>query len=849
MTVKDRTIRRADPGAKARMRLVTPDFTGDKMAGQPESVPSFKSVGTRLLFMAVMLLVGVMLGRAVLLDVLTPFGLAAYAVSLHMRRGASLWMATGLLIGAWSAMAQGTNPWMLGAVLVAYRVVVAIWNRIDSVDIHVVPFLVLILDAGFRIGFAFASGGMNLYDVGMAAVDAALAFLMTLLFLQMPPLLSRVRPKNPLRADEVIALIILLASLLTGLHGVTFLGVSAEGILARFVVLLFAGIGGAGIGGAVGAVTGVVLALGAMGQGEWIGVFSFAGVLAGLLKDGRRYLVGLGFLVGTTVLTLYLSAPSVVERGFAETLLAIGLYWLTPQGVLQALARLVPGTSQHWVSQQDHARRIKALMTARIQDVSTVFAQLSESFREVSQPDRSSDTALHQTVDLTVHELCRNCRRYEKCWSTDLYETYQAVRDTVELIETKPDMTMQEVPRLLYSRCVKLDQMLPSLKRSVSLVARDAAVRQQLRESRQMVAAQLAGVATIMEDLAAEIRREAGSSHRQEAKILDALSRLGLEVQGVDIISLEEGKVEISVLQVNPSGHDECGKLVAPLISDALGETITVQRTELSDDGAYQLVTLSSAKLFDVATGFACAAKDGTLQSGDSFSVQDVGNGRYAIVLSDGMGNGERASQESAAAVGLVQQLLRAGFDESVAVKTVNSALVLRSPEEVYATLDLAVIDLYSLQTEFLKVGSVCSFIKQGRKVSMVTGESLPIGILADIDVQTQQRRLHEGDIMVFVSDGILDAVRHMREPEDWVRRQLERYDAGDPQVIADLLLEASVRAAGGLIADDMTVVCASIERFTPEWATIRIPDVPRLRQPKGRRPRDSGPRQRLVQV
>ncbi|MCY0876209.1 MAG: stage II sporulation protein E [Firmicutes bacterium] len=850
MTSKSKPKRRAGATGRPLIRLVSDQVHEDAQKAAAAPVPTRKKGGlVRLAFMMTVLLVGVLLGRAVILDILTPFGIAAYAVSLHMRKGASIWMAIGLIIGSCTAIAHGADPLLLATSLVAYRLVVAIWSRVDSVDIHVVPFLVMILDAGFRIGFAFASTGVSLYQVGMAAVDGGLAFLLTVLFLQMSPLFTRVRPQNPLRVDEVIALIILLASLLTGLHGVSIHGVTLEGVLARYVVLLFAGIGGAGVGGAVGVVTGVVLALGAASLSPLIGTLAFGGVLAGLLKEGRRYLVGLGFVIGTTVLSLYMSSAASAEHSFIETLAALALFWLTPQSMLGRLSRLVPGTQQHWLSQQDHVRRIKHLMTTRIQDVSTVFSQLAVSFQELAEPVHAPDASLHQTVDLTVNELCRHCRKYDKCWTTDLYDTYQGVRETLDLIEERPEMTVQDIPKSLYSRCIKLDQMLPSLKRSSALVARDVAIVTQLRESRQMVVAQLTGVARIMSDLAAEIKRETGDSQVQEEKILDALSRLGLEVQGVDIISLEEGKVEIEVLQMNPSGHDECSKLVAPLLSDALGETITVQKTDVSEDGSYQLVTLSSAKLYDVQAGFASAAKDGTLQSGDSFSVLDVGNGRYAIALSDGMGNGERANQESAAAVRLVQQLLKAGFDEQVAVKTVNSALVLRATDEVYATLDLAVIDLYSLQTEFLKVGSVCSFVKQGRRVGMITGESVPIGIISDIDVQTQRQTLHEDDILVFVSDGILEAVSHMSDPEDWVRRQLERYDTKDPQVIADLLLEASVRAAGGLIADDMTVVCARIDRYTPQWATIRIPDVPHLRDRSRRRSSKGGGGERLAHV
>lgn len=65
--------------------------------------------------------------------------------------------------------------------------------------------------------------------------------------------------------------------------------------------------------------------------------------------------------------------------------------------------------------------------------------------------------------------------------------------------------------------------------------------------------------------------------------------------------------------------------------------------------------------------------------SGDSFSTVELGNGTFAVALSDGMGNGERARMESSAALNILEQLLQSGMDEKLAIKSVNSVLMLRS--------------------------------------------------------------------------------------------------------------------------------------------------------------------------
>ena len=68
------------------------------------------------------------------------------------------------------------------------------------------------------------------------------------------------------------------------------------------------------------------------------------------------------------------------------------------------------------------------------------------------------------------------------------------------------------------------------------------------------------------------------------------------------------------------------------------------------------------------------------------------------------MGNGVRARTESSAALSMLEQLLQSGIDERLAVKSVNSILLLRSPDEMFATVDLALIDLYTAHATMLKI-------------------------------------------------------------------------------------------------------------------------------------------------
>ena len=717
------------------------------------------SVSKRLVFLVVACLAGVILGRVVFLHALFPCVLPAFATALFMRKKTALWIGVGLTIGSWTMRAEGTNPWLVVTMMLAFYGLIMVWRRIEAIELSLLPFMVFLVDTGFRLGFYLPITGLSLYTIVISFVDGVLSFLMTSMALQIPAMVTTLRPHTQLRMDEIIAMVIALSSLLTGLHGLTYHGISLEVLSAFYVILMTATLAGAGIAGAVGLIIGVVFALNQVQDAALISVFGLSGVLAGMVKESRRIVIFGAFMLGVSALTFYFMPMQSAIHTIITSLLAICVFAITPRRAWHGMLPYVPGTVEHEQNAQAFSRKIRELMSSRMEAVSHVFEELAYAFHDASA--------------LTQHPGLAN--------------------------------------------------------------------------SRQLIASQLGGVATILDDLSQEVRRETGLNHQHEVQIMAAIGRLGLEMQAIDIVSLEEGNVLIRIFQLEPSEQDECKKLVAPLLSDILGETIGVRSMEKSPDGTCQLVTLVSARSYDVVCGVACAAKDGTVKSGDSYCATDVGDGRYAIAISDGMGNGEEASRESGAAVTLIAQLLKAGFDEQVAIKTVNSALVLRSEKEMYTTLDLAVINLYTLHVELLKIGSVTSFIKEGRNVFAIRGENVPIGILADIDVQTKAITLAENDIVIFVSDGIFDAVAFREDPEIWIKRQLERYESVDPQMVADFLLEAAVRVAGGRINDDMTVLCAKMVLHQPQWSTIRLPNMPKVRRKKSSRLSKNGDRRGLV--
>jgi len=787
----------------------------------------------------VLMIVGVLLGRAVILGELSPFALAYFGVVSQLRRDMTRWVGLALLCGSLfspSSASEEIQAGLLLAGMLVFQGLKLLLENIDRADIAYTPLLVFV--ASFAVDFIVSAmqKTVSWYGLLMGGVEAGLAFILTLIFMQAIPVFTMSRKHYHLKHEEIICLIILLGSVMTGTVGWMIAdAVSMEHVISRLLILVFAYAGGAPLGASVGVVTGLILSLASPDAVYQIGLLAFSGLLAGIVREGRKAAVSFGLLLGSTILTFYVGDQGQFLSSIGESLAAIILFFFIPRGLLDTVAKYVPGTQQHIKSQHDYVKRVREITASRVKQFSEVFRHLSQSFLPVpEEPKLKLEEQVGHFMSHVADRACATCWKQKKCWDMNFQQTYKVMTDMITAIELKPELSKADILPEWRRACSKAEHVLELMREQYVLFQHDLSWRRQIQESRRLVAEQLSGVSQVMDDLANEIKREGQAMFLQEEQIRQTLEELGLSIAGIDIISLEEGNVEIEIIHQYTKGLDECRKIIAPLLSDILGEHIAVkQETFAGVEKGYYTVTFASAKEYEIETGVAGAAKGGGLLSGDSFSTVELGNGKFAVALSDGMGNGERAKMESSTALSILEQFLQSGMDEILAIKSVNSVLLLRSPDETFATVDVALIDQYSGWTTFLKTGSTPSFIKRGDEVITITANNLPIGILQDIEIDLVRLQLMPGDTLIMITDGIFDAPGHAVNKEMWIKRLITEIKTDDPQDFADLLLEKVVRYQHGEIKDDMTVVVASIQKYQPEWATFRIPNAPRIERPK----------------
>ncbi|MGG3468383.1 stage II sporulation protein E [Neobacillus pocheonensis] len=772
-----------------------------------------------------LLFVGFLLGRALILAKLTPFCLPFFASVYLIRRDRAPLALIGLVAGA--ATLSLSNAASTFIISIFFLVIFRISKKWLTNEMRAMPLFVgIILGIGKLAESFILSRQLTLYDAMMVGVQASLAFILTLIFLQSIPLLTLNKRRQLLKTEEIVCLIIMLASIMTGTIGWKIYDLSVEHIMSRYLVLVFSFIAGATVGSTVGVVTGLIFSLASVSSFYHMSLLAFSGVLGGLLKEGKKIGVSVGLFISTLLIGMYGEGGGSILLSVLETSAAVFLFLLTPQSLTSRLAKYIPGTPEYTAEQQKYMRKMRDVTAQRVSQFSSLFHTLSKSFSqtEVLPTEEYDQREMDYFMSNVTEKTCQTCFKKDQCWAKNFATTYSYMEEIIHEMDQNEGNVSLKLNKEWEKLCSRPKKVYETIGQELTFFQANQKLKKQVHESRKLVADQLLGVSEVMDNFAKEIQRERENHYKQEEQIMEALQGFGIHIEQVEIYSLEPGNVDIEMSVPFCNGHGECEKLIAPMLSDILAETIIVNKEECATyPNEFCYVTFRSSKAYTVETGVAHAAKDGGLISGDSYSTIELGFGKYAIAISDGMGNGERAHYESKETLQLLQKILQSGIDEKVAIKSINSILSLRTTDEIFSTLDLAMIDLKNAAAKFLKIGSTPSFIKRGNKIIKIQASNLPIGILQEFEVDVVSEQLKAGDLLIMMSDGVFEGPKHVENYDLWMKRKLHELETEDPQEIADLIMEEVIRSRSGVIADDMTVTVAKIKHNTPKWASIPV--------------------------
>lgn len=324
------------------------------------------------------------------------------------------------------------------------------------------------------------------------------------------------------------------------------------------------------------------------------------------------------------------------------------------------------------------------------------------------------------------------------------------------------------------------------------------------------LALQLKETAAMLERICGGGTQEQLVTASEKSLLMEYLRSRGIITERILMIEPVPGHLEL-VMNI---ARGKRRAITAKELAEGIGELL--HRSLRPAEGSRQVVTAESGEfIFEEVTkyrllfGHASCNKGFARISGDNFSFLNIEGGRSVMSLADGMGWGQSANSFSTRFIELLEQLLEAGFSEAAAVVMLNNVFAANDQVGNPVTLDMCSINGYEGTADFFKMGAAASFIKRGSEVFIISSSALPAGVLEGSALDCKQETLQDGDYIIMMSDGVLDALPFY-DKEKRMKEIIGELEERMPQALAERILK-EVFFYDEKIADDMTVLVTGV--------------------------------------
>lgn len=449
---------------------------------------------------------------------------------------------------------------------------------------------------------------------------------------------------------------------------------------------------------------------------------------------------------------------------------------------------------------------------AQIERFADSVKQLSQTFLLMEEKKKAfTGEEVDGMFDRVKERVCGQCEKCSWCWGENFVHTYQMGYEILSAADHYGTELNMETKRKLQQRCLMAPRFLREMLEAFHDARQNMMWMNRIVQSREGCAIQMDTFAEMLRVTTRELEKSMFTDERMEKKIVSGLKRKGVRVLYTNFFLNREGKYEVHITARAIQEKCVTFQEICREISWITGHRLIPEGNPFQTLGKeYVTVICLEGPAFYTLQGVARIGKGCSKISGDNFTMMDLPGGRQSAALSDGMGSGERACKESTLVIELLEELLEAGFPEKTAIQMINTTLVLGREEIHYSTVDMSVFDLYTGTCEIIKAGASSTFIKHGGKVDHLSSTSLPIGVVHKLELDSVVRKLEDGDFVIMVTDGVLDALP-VGEQDVLLETIIQGTAMINPKEMAHHILQQVLNWTGKEPEDDMTVLVVGV--------------------------------------
>lgn len=586
-----------------------------------------------------------------------------------------------------------------------------------------------------------------------------------------------------------------------------------------------------------GVTIGVVLGIIGKSDPMLIGAFALSGMIAGVLNKFGKVGVVVGFLLGNIILTTVVNGNVAEIIYIKEILIAsIGLL-LVPKNLEISITDLVGKTKFLPVSKERMLEENEDTIY-KLNSVSETISEISKSYGEAAittvedeeiekikakQKETFIDEVLDEMENETNNMLYEDIVNIDNGILSDIYNCIQEkenlhVQDIIEIFEEHNSFIAGFNDEDIREHVEKdVLQVVKIANNATKINKLNYAWNKRVEDNKKTISIGLDGVSKVISDVAENISKRNNAKFEKEKEEIEILLlQKNIGIYDINITKQKNGKMVVGLYtKAKEDLTDEVAKIqkIEAILTKVFNEKMVMlsQKNQMCGKEDKVLQTYVSEDKLTISVGIATKTKDNSEVSGDNVLKLMLADGKMLLALSDGMGSGREASKSSQTAIKMIKRLIGSGFEKETALELINTSIAMKAKDEVFATLDISILDLYSGNIEVLKNGACPTFIKRGKDIKVIHAISLPAGILNSIDSVVFDADIKTGDIIVMCTDGIIDANREAINKEEAFMQFLQNINIENPQKIADIIVKECIDYGYGKANDDMTVIVAKI--------------------------------------
>lgn len=660
------------------------------------------------------------------------------------------------------------------------------------------------------------TGIFLLYDVFMSIISSSIVYVFYKLFVNGLAFIKDFNIKKAFTMEELIAgiLIISLASL--SLKDINIFSLNLSNIIIIFMIMVLGWKNGMVTGAVSGISIGLAISFVDGTSLVQISMFAISGILSGLLNRFGKIGVILGFILGNAILTYFVRGASTMIIYFREIFIAsIGLL-LVPNKIKLELEDLIGKNKLISNTGDNRLEESNDEVSEKLKTISDMFNELFSNVDKENAVEQESfvqdflDNLEEVKNNIFYDEISNEENGIAKDICTTLKEKDILLdNDLINILKEHNNYVIMKDENIKND----LQEIVKIANRTLKIFEINKAKKQERKNNMATISQNLKNVTKVIDKCAEEIKVKKENIYENKEKELELLLKSKkIKINNVRIKKLKNEKF---MVELKLDYYDERLKEkevivnIADIISKSLGTRIVFQRERKNDEKKEYYQMYSSEDKFVLQVGSAKITKDGSEISGDCSLQIKLADGKYLLAIADGMGSGEKARECSKIALRLVKQMLSAGFNKDESIKMINSRLNLAGNSEIYSSLDISILDLYVGKVELLKNGACSTYIKNKKNIRKIDSTSMPVGIVNNIELQSNTIDIIDGDIIIMCSDGVLEAKDDTKR--EWIEDFLKNVSTNNVQKLADLILAEAVDNSFGIAQDDMTVIVSKI--------------------------------------